>query len=79
VTFRATAALPFDNLDQATAGLRGRLQLMVADCGRELMPDWKTLLVTGPTTTKDVRGNTWFEWAATMQAKTSSTDATTAS
>ena len=35
--------------------------------------------VTGPTMTKDTRGNTWFEWAATVQAKTSGADATIAS
>jgi hypothetical protein len=52
--------------------------MMVADHGAGLSPDWETLIVTGPTPTKDARGNTWFEWAATVRAKTSSTDATTA-
>jgi hypothetical protein len=76
VTFRATAVLPYDSLERATAGLRGRLRLMVADHGPDLLPDWDTLVVTGPTTTKDARGNTWFEWTGTVQAKTESTDAT---
>jgi hypothetical protein len=69
VTFRATAVLPFNNLAQATAGLRGRLRLMIADYSAEVSPDWDTLVVTGPTTTKDARGNTWFEWAATVETK----------
>jgi hypothetical protein len=69
VTFRATAVLPFNNLAQATAGLRGRLRLMIADYSAEVSPDWDTLVVTGPTTTKDARGKTWFEWAATVETK----------
>jgi hypothetical protein len=67
--FRATAVLPFNSPFQATAGLKGRLRLMVADYSADLSPDWDTLVVTGPTTTKDARANTWFEWAATVQAK----------
>ena len=66
MTFTATAVLPYDNLERATAGLRGRLRLMVADRNPEALPDWSTLVVTGPTTTKDARGNTWFEWVGTV-------------
>lgn len=66
MTFTATAVLPYDNLERATAGLRGRLRLMVADRNPDALPDWATLVVTGPTTTKDARGNTWFEWVGTV-------------
>jgi hypothetical protein len=66
VTFTATAVLPYDNLERATAGLRGRLRLMAADQGADTSPDWTTLVVTGPTTTKDALGNTWFEWVGTV-------------
>ncbi len=62
----ATAVLPYDNLERATAGLRGRLRLMAADRHPDASPDWTTLVVTGPTTKKDARGNTWFEWVGTV-------------
>ncbi len=48
VTFTATAVLPYDNLERATAGLRGRLRLMAVDHGADAPPDWTTLVVTGP-------------------------------
>jgi hypothetical protein len=78
VTFRATAVLPYDNLDRATAGLRGRLRMVITDHDADLSPDWATLVVTGPTMTKDARGNTWFECTATVQARMSRSDATIA-
>ena len=55
--FRATAGLPYERLERATAGLRGRLRLLAADDG--VMPDWSTLQVTGPTMSLDARGRTW--------------------
>ncbi len=66
MTFTATVVLPYDNLERATAGLRGSLRLMAADHGPDLSPNWTTLVITGPTTTKDARGNTWFEWVGTV-------------
>jgi hypothetical protein len=47
---------------------------MVAEHGTDLLPDWETLDVTGPTVTQDARGNAWFEWAATVRTKAPSTD-----
>ncbi len=67
--FTATAVLPYDNLERATAGLRGRLRLMALDHGLDASPDWSTLVVTGPTATKDARGNTWFEYRATVESR----------
>ena len=64
VKLSATAVLPYEHLERATAGLRGRLRLMAADDG--VMPDWSTLTVTGPTTSLDGRGRTWFEWTGTV-------------
>ena len=49
MTFTATAVLPYDNLERATAGLRGRLRLIIAG-DPDALPDWATLVVTGPTT-----------------------------
>ena len=58
--------LPYDNLERATSGLRGRLRLMAVARGADAPPDWTTLVVTGPKTMKDARGNTWFEWVGTV-------------
>ena len=68
MTFSATAALPYDHLERATAGLRGRLRLMITDDTCAASPDWDTLVVTGPTTSQDARGRTWFEWIGTVEA-----------
>jgi hypothetical protein len=47
---------------------------MVADRDADLSPDWDTLVVTGPTVTLDTRGNTWFEWAATVRTTQSDSE-----
>ena len=67
VNFTATAALPFENRERATAGLRGRLRLLAVADG--VTPDWSTLQVTGPTTSLDLRGRTWFEWTGTVEGR----------
>ncbi len=67
--FTATAALPYDNLKQATAGLRGRLRLMITDYSPDACPDWATLMISRPATMKDAWGNTWFEWTAVVEAR----------
>lgn len=67
--FTATAALPYDNLERATAGLRGRLRLMITDYSTDADPDPDTLTISGPVKTKDARGNTWFQWTAVVQAR----------
>ncbi len=66
VIITATTVLPYDHLERATAGLRGSLRLMSADHGADAPLDWTTLVVTGPTVTRDARGNTWFEWVGTV-------------
>lgn len=63
-----TTALPYEHRERATAGLRGQLRLVAIGTGAT--PDWMTLQVTGPRTTVDGRGRTWFEWAATVDAGT---------
>ncbi|MGY1778759.1 hypothetical protein [Geodermatophilus sp. SYSU D01036] len=64
MTYRATTALPYDDRERATAGLRGHLRLMTAANGA--VPDWSTLQVDGPTEAVDRHGATWFEWTATV-------------
>lgn len=67
MTYRAAAALPYDNLERATAGLRGQLRLMAAIDGAT--PDWSTLALEGPVETQGLHGRTWYEWAATVEAR----------
>lgn len=71
----ATTALPYPHLERATAGLRAELRRQLVAAGVHDAPDWDTFTITGPTTTKDARGNTWFEWAARVQAETSAANA----
>jgi hypothetical protein len=57
--FTATTALPYDNRERATAGLRAELrrQLLAADVHE--MPQWETFVVTGPHEFADLRGRIW--------------------
>ena len=41
---------------------------MVAERNSKALPDWSTLVVTGPMTAKDARGNTWFKWTGTVNS-----------
>ncbi|MGY1730139.1 hypothetical protein ACI798_01365 [Geodermatophilus sp. SYSU D01045] len=67
MTYRATTALPYDDRERATAGLRGQLRLIaIAD---EAVPDWSSLTVEGPTKAVGRHGVVWFEWAATAEAQ----------
>lgn len=61
--YEAVTALPFPHLDRATAGLRAMLRSLLAD-GE--LPDWSTLVVTGPEEVADARGRSWFEYRAEM-------------
>jgi hypothetical protein len=47
---------PYERLERATSGLRGRHRLLAVADG--VMPDWSTLQVTSPTTSLDERGRT---------------------
>lgn len=67
MTYKATATLPFPNTDMAVSGLRGRLRMMAAENGA--VPDWSTLLVTGPTERAGLHGVVWYEWRATVDAQ----------
>jgi hypothetical protein len=61
--FRAAAALPHNDRERATSGLRGQLRLMAAAAGGTA--NWSTLDVAGPVTTPG-RSATWFEWTASV-------------
>ncbi len=47
-------------------GLRGQLRVMAVAGGTT--PDWTTLAVEGSIEAPSLRGRTWFEWAATVEA-----------
>ena len=64
VMYRAAAALPFDDRDRVTAGLRGQLRVIAAAAGAD--PDWSTLRVEGPVRGGEHRGTGLSEWAATV-------------
>ena len=64
--YRAAAALPHRNREQATAGLCEQLRVLAAAGGGAL--DWQTLAVDGPTPARGPGGTAWFEWTATITA-----------
>ena len=64
--YKAAAAYPYVDRERATAALRGQLRLIaLAGGGR---PDWSTLVVEGPIEAPGLRGRTWFEWTASVNA-----------
>jgi hypothetical protein len=71
-------ALPYEHLERATAGLGAELrrQLLAADVHE--MPAWETFDVTGPSEFRDLRGRTWYEYRATVEARRPFDSATTA-
>ncbi|MGY1736337.1 hypothetical protein [Geodermatophilus sp. SYSU D00684] len=64
VIYWATTALPYDDRERATAGLRGQLRLMAFADG--VTPDWSELTVEGPTEAVGRHDVVWFEWTATV-------------
>jgi hypothetical protein len=62
VIYKAAAALPHDDRESATVGLRGQLRIMAAAGGAT--PDWTTLAVAGPTEMAGTADGTRFEWTA---------------
>jgi hypothetical protein len=77
--YTTSAALPYQHRQGAVAGLRAELRHLVELgylLGRRApdeLPDWDTLVVTGPKETgpketTDANGRVWFEYSATVQA-----------
>jgi len=58
--YQAAAALPHQNRDRATEGLRDQLTIMAVAAG--LTPDWSTLDVSGPTEMTGTQHGARFEW-----------------
>jgi hypothetical protein len=70
VEVTATTALSYPHSERATAGLRAELRHKLTDAS-ETVPDWSTLVVTGPMESTDDRGRTWFEYVATLNVRSS--------
>ncbi len=76
VIYRAAAALPYNDRERATAGLRGQLLLIAV--AADAVPDWSTLTVEGPVEAVGLHGRTWYEWTATVTASSVTYDLTDA-
>jgi hypothetical protein len=72
--YSASAALPYQHRQGAAVGLRAELRHLVELgylLGRRApdeLPDWDTLVVTGPSEATDASGRVWFEYTATVHA-----------
>lgn len=65
--YRAAAAYPHDNEEQANAALRGQLRIIALAGGG--IPDWSTLVVEGPREwTCSIGPPSYYEWSATLRA-----------
>ena len=67
--FTATAALPYEHLERATAGLRAQLRQKLLAANVHEVPAWETFIVTGPVEFTDLRGRTWCEYRATVESR----------
>jgi hypothetical protein len=67
VTYKAAAALPYDDQERAGAALRGQLRIMAIAGGAT--PDWSTLEIAGPTEVPGWHGVSWFEWHGSIRAR----------
>jgi hypothetical protein len=63
--FKATTALPYDHLEQATGSPRAELREKVA-AAQAREPDWATLAVDGPWETTGAHRRKWCERRATV-------------
>jgi hypothetical protein len=72
--YSASVPLPYQHRQGAAVGLRAELRHLVELgylLGRQApgeLPDWDTLVVTGPDESTDARGRVWFEYTATVRA-----------
>ncbi len=72
--YSASVPLPYQHRQGAAVGLRAELRHLVELgylLGRQALdelPDWSTLVVTGPHESTDARGRVWFEYPATVRA-----------
>ncbi len=65
----ARIALPYADARSAAAGLRAELRHDLATRGGTERPDWDTLVLTGPVTTRGGSGRTWFEYTLAVACR----------
>ncbi len=68
VTFTATSAYPYENLERATLALRGALRHQLLAAGVRGLHPWETFVVEGPVETSDPLGRIWYEYRATVKS-----------
>lgn len=66
--FRATTALPFVHLHEATSALHRALSQQLLDDGGP-GPDWSTFRVVGPVEVFDSRGGVVFEYRGSVERR----------
>ena len=67
--FTATAALPYEHLERATAVLRAQLRQQLLAANPHEVPVWETFTVTGPVEFTDLRGRTWYAYRARVESR----------
>ena len=67
-TYRATTALPFVHLHEATSALRRTLSRRMLEDGVP-GPDWSTFRVLGPVEVFDPRGRIAYEYRASVRPR----------
>lgn len=67
-SFTAIVTLPYQHLERATTGLRAELQRQLMAADLHAVPVWDSFTVTGPREFADLRGRSWYEYRATVQA-----------
>ena len=66
-TFTANTALPYAHSDRAAMGLRAQLRMAMRDAGIFSPLDWSRMEVTGPEEHRETRGQTWFDYWASIR------------
>lgn len=67
--FTASTSLPYQHLERATAGLTAELRRQLVAADLHEMPNWESVQVTGPVEFTDLRGQTWYEYRATVEGR----------
>ena len=70
MTYTVVTALPYPDLEQATAGLRAQLRTRLLRASSAEPLDWAGLQVTGPEESADSYGRPWFWYRGTLHSIT---------
>ncbi len=70
-SFSATAAVPYEHLERATAGISAELRRQILAADVQAIPRWETLTVSGSRKFTDLYGRIWYEYRATVESRPS--------